>query len=362
MSIPESKIKNYIIGTCSLYFYILPIGLPHISFLIGFILFLIHCRNKIYLSSTIWIGLFLIFGLIYFYLGSSWKALVNNVSSMMMFPIIYELCLKDKKCKIIEYSKTFIQWTLVGFIIEASIRFVVSTTQSPESGIYRYKFGSICFFDTNFLGLALLGIIFFIKYLTIFEKIKLSRYYIISIILLFFTISRAAILAWIIGEFVFYNISIFKYRNIILKRIFMIFILGIIVGTPIFLFLKEDPSFRTKLHILELANDFFTNSKINMFWGVGYEHSERMLGIYPHNSVFLFFIETGYLGLTLKILFIGFILLKSNFKILIVLLPYFVATMSATGYGSHYLYVIMAIITILANKSKAINEYSICNQ
>ncbi len=356
MKISETKVKNYIIGTCSLYLFILPIGLPHISFLIGIILFLLHIKDRrLYLFSTIWLGIFIIYGLFYFYLGSSWKALVNNVSSMMMFPIAYELCRNNKKNVLLKYSETFISWTIIGFLIEAIIRFVISTSHSPESGIYRYKFGSVCFFDTNFLGLALLVVIFFIKYLIIFNKLNLSKYYKISIILLLFTISRAAILAWIIGEFIFYNISPDKYCKTIAKRMLQLIIAGVLVGTPVFLILKEDPSFRTKLHILELAQEYFSSStNINPFLGVGYEHSEKILGIFPHNSIFLFFIETGYLGLILKIIFLGWILFKSNFQALFILLPYTLATMSATGYGCHYLYVVMAIVTILSLRQRSL--------
>lgn len=303
-------------------------------------------------ESILWIGLFTVFGLIYWATGSDWKTTFNNVSSMMMFPVAIILLKKLNQQRILSLMIIFIKWTMVIFSLECIIRFCWSTIAPSAAGIYRYKFHSILFQDTNFLGLALLVVIFSIKYLKIFFDVKqLNKWYIIAIFLLLFSISRAAIMGWIIGECIFHKINNKNFSRKILSRILIIASIIIIIWTSLYNILNEDPSFKSKLYILDLAQNVSSYYENSILWGLGYGKSEESLGIFPHNLLLLYILEIGIIGLALKIIFLYIILLKSHFICLILMVPYFIATMSATGYATHYFYLMCALIVLSFNKN-----------
>ncbi len=348
----ELSLIKLIVGCSSIYLAILPVGLPHIMFFLGLALVLknIIQKNKVSLNCAFIFVLFL-YGFGYIYNGSDWKTVVNNVSSMMMMPIILEILNKYEKKYIIEISSVFIKWTIRCFIVECIIRYVLSILHPMGSGIYMFKFNSVVFQDTNFLGLSLLVVIFFIKYLQEFYKVQdLKKNYVCGIILLLLSISRAAILGWIIGEFLFRHLTSENFRKKVLMRFGILFIVGFFTGTILYTHLYDDPSFKSKLYIFEMAEDIISYYRFNTFYGVGYGNSEQILGIFPHNSLFLYYFEIGKLGLGIKILCWIFILIKSKMTAIIVLFPYLIATMSATGYATHYLYVCCALIILMTRK------------
>ncbi|MDE5843967.1 MAG: hypothetical protein K2H44_01090, partial [Muribaculaceae bacterium] len=111
--------------------------------------------------------------------------------------------------------------------------------------------------------------------------------------------------------------------------------------------LSEDPSFKSKLFIFDLAKEIWEQYS-TQFFGLGYGKSEESLGIFPHNFFLLYFLELGIIGFSLKIIFLLYILVKSKFQCYIILFPYLIAVMSATGYGTHYLYTVLSLITSLS--------------
>lgn len=346
----DSVLISLMVSVSAIYFGSLPIGLPHLAFVVGLILVLLHVGDRKNSKIILWIFFLICFGLFYLDRGSSWKALVNNVSSMMMYPIVIELLRKTSRQYLVELSLKFINWTVVAFVIEASIRYILSTIFPVGSGIYSYKFHSIMFQDTNFLGLVLLVVIFFIKYLKIFCGVtSQNRNYYIAIVLLFLSLSRTAMLAWFIGELICFRMKKTNFKKVLLKRIVLLSIVGIVFGTMIFLFFYEDPSFKSKLYILDLViNNYKELSQYKVF-GVGYDNATEYLGIFPHNAVLVYYLDTGIVGVLAKFIFLSYILFKTHWQGFLVLIPFFIASMSAIGYATHYLYVVLALITILSN-------------
>lgn len=271
---------------------------------------------------------------------------------MMMFPLVIEFIRKLKMLEIKNLSKQFIKMTLICFILEAFIRYFWSFLIPLSDGIYRFKFHSILFQDTNFLGLVLLVIIFFVRFYEIyFKDSDFRRYRTIAIILLFLSISRAAILAWIIGEFLLYNTNSINFYKKYFRRFILLVGFGMIIGATAFVVLQEDPSFRSKLYILELIEDNFATYRINVLTGVGIGNAELILGIFPHNSILLYFLETGFLGLLFKGTFLLYALWRTRWYGIMVFIPYLIATMSATGYATHYLYVALALMALMTSKN-----------
>lgn len=348
--VPEHKIISFIVSSSAIYLALLPFGLPHLGFAIGFCLFLFHLKDENYPASLIWIFVLFIYFFFLIYLGSDIKTTINNLSSMMMFPIVTLLLDKFNTRRILIISESFIKFTIRCFVVEAIIRYLWSTAVPLSEGIYRYKFHSIFFQDTNFLGLALLAIIFYIRYLEIFHGIDNRKYKLIAIILLFLSISRAAILAWIIGEILILGTNRHTLFKKLFKRVLLLSAVGFIAGTTVFVTLQEDPSFRSKLYILDLIESSYFDIRFNPLYGAGLGNSQQILGIFPHNSIALYYLETGILGLIFKAVLLIYICIKSRWRSVIVFLPYLIATQSATGYATHYLYVTLAMTTLLSHK------------
>lgn len=353
----DSKLITFLVSISAIYFASLPIGLPHIGFIIGLILVLLHIRDRNNSTTIFWIFYIICFGIFYLTRGSSWKALVNNISSMLMYPIVVELLKKATKDRLVKLITYFIKYTIIAVIIETTIRYSLSTISPVSSGIYNYKFHSIMFQDTNFLGLVMLVVIFMIKYLKIFYHIKTqNRNYYIAIILLFLSLSRSAMLAWFIGELICFHMNKINFKKVLLKKMLLLTIIGGIFGSIIFISLYQDPSFRSKLYILDLMKDNYTELSKYQKFGVGYDNATEYLGIFPHNAVLVYFLDTGYFGLIFKSIFLIYIFIRTHWQGVIIFIPFFIASMSAIGYATHYLYVTLALITILSNQNKHQSE------
>lgn len=364
IKLKEHNLLNFLVITSAIYLVLLPFGLPHVGFMVGLFLFIYHIPDKKYAKTSFWFFLLIAYLVFLIDRGSDIKTAVNNVSSMMMFPIVIDFFRKRDPDDLLKISYTFIKVTVYCFIIETVIRYSLSILIPMADGLYRFKFHSIFFLDTNFLGLVLLVIIFYIRFLEIFFEVrKLKIFKLISIILLFLSISRAAILAWIICEFLLFRTT---RKNIVkkyLQRLILLTILGCITGAALFLVLQDDPSFRSKLYILELVENSYEDFNINPIFGVGLGNSQEILGIFPHNSVLLYFLEIGAVGIGIKIILLLYIFIKSKGTGIIIFIPYFIATMSATGYATHYLYVTLAITCILMKKHIAYyKQYALSNE
>lgn len=348
----ERRIISFIVASSAIYLAMFPFGLPHVGFTLGLFLFIYHIKDRTYYKSSLWLFLIIAYSSLLIINGSDAKTTVNNMSSMMMFPIVIQLLSRYDIERILSVSRRFIKVSIICFTGETIIRYIWSTIIPLSSGFYKYKFHSIFFQDTNFLGLALLVVIFYIRFLEVFFSLNLKKMKICSIVLLFMSISRAAILAWFIGEFLIIGSNKHTFNKIIIRRIIALFVIGSVLGTTIYVTLQDDPSFRSKLFILDLIEKTHSEFKFNPLFGAGMGNSEQLLGIFPHNSLLLYYLETGILGVLFKLFFFLYIFIRSKWNAIIVFLPYFIATQSATGYATHYLYVSLGLITLLSTGHK----------
>jgi O-antigen ligase len=219
------------------------------------------------------------------------------------------------------------------------------------------------FLDTNFTGLFIIVLLFLSMYLKKFFLYKMNNYIFILFILCIFTFSRAAIIAMVIGLIFFFNAGC-QFIKEIKKRAILLFVISVIIGIYIYNILSEDASFRTKVQIIDVFfnNLSYIHDKYTFWVGMGLGKSKEFLGIYAHNIFLLYFLETGLIGLILWLLSMTLILIKTNWKGLMILFPFLIAAQSAVGYGTHYLYAALAIIYLLNNKSKNEQDNILCNQ
>lgn len=86
-----------------------------------------------------------------------------------------------------------------------------------------------------------------------------------------------------------------------------------------------------------------------LLFGVGISKSESVLNIAAHNFWLTILIEAGIIGLFFFIKIFKQLFAIKNMKI--VLIPYFIATLSATNMAFFTFYVLLAIMVILHIKS-----------
>lgn len=336
-----------------IYITVLPIGLPHIMFLFAFFQYIIYIFNRKVLQDGIVILILLSFlFLIQVLIGGDVKAIINQVSSMLMLYLIVEFLRNRSLNEIKQISIYFIKITTNILIIECCIRYVLGTLWPKSADFYNYKFYSFMFQDTNFAALLILSLYFFLKYLKIFEGIVLKKYARILFVLCFLTLSRAAILALLFSEILFYKIDNKHYRRQIFIRIIILSIGLFVVGTILYQFFMADGSFRSKLLILDIYENTKDNLQQYFYLGTGLNISKQILEIYPHNVLLLYFLEIGMIGLLFKALLIFYVMIKSKWKAILIFLPFFIAAQSAVGYGVHYLYVIFGLIILFQMKKQ----------
>lgn len=330
---------------CAFYLAVAPIGIAHICFVLGILILIKDLITKTNDKSIMWIFILLVFSFNQISIGADWKSTVNNVSSMLMYVIVLNIFNRSSYYRIIDVSKCFLKFTTTILVIECSIRFILSFPSGIN--LYNLKFHSFMFLDTNFCGLLILVILCLIKYLEQFQNQKgLKKIYFINIILLILTLSRAAILGFIAFSLLFYHINNHNFLKKIIFRISIFIIIGIIFGGILYKMAIEDDSFRSKLYILGLVEENKNRIKDIIVLGIGLGRGEKFLGIYPHNVFLLYIIETGIVGLALKAIFLLYILIRTHWKGLTIVIPYLISLQSATGYTSHYFYVSLALISL----------------
>lgn len=219
---------------------------------------------------------------------------------------------------------------------------------------YMFKFSSIIFNDTNEVGFMALIILTFMYSLNKVGITKIKRmYFCLFFALLFFTFSRAAILGFLVLFFI-YSIR----ENI---KITVLIPLGLLFLIVIFIFFLSfstedisDVSLKSKFDIFFKTFDYLRTVDIKTFlFGIGYEKSPTVLGIYGHNYISLYIIEFGFVGLLLLLsLFFSIFMECNNNKFFLIV--YFITGLSYVPYFIPYFYILMGILSGLTDNKKEI--------
>lgn len=284
---------------------------------------------------------------------------LNVIFSILVFIVVYTLLPTISSKNIIRLSKYLIYFSLPLLIIEAIYRIKYPSLEKiqllQDAGredimFYIYKFNSIMYQDSNFVAMFILSLFFFWIYLNNYLNKKEYLISFLLMILLFATISRAAIISmFLFLIFYYYKEKIYRYRRIIF--IFMIFMI------PMFYILllnisKIDDSFASKFGIINKTFEYFFNTNlIDQFFGVGFGNA---IDMGSHNFLITNLIEGGIIGLILMTVFWGYLVLKTKYKIGIVMFPFLIAGLSFASLAIPYLYVIFAIILVLESRKNQI--------
>lgn len=324
----------------------------YITFSLAIYLYFIFLQ-KINLTY-LYINLIFIVSALYFILtqyliNGSITVLITVIYSIIYFPLVMNICINISNIKIRQYIVSFINVSTVLLVFEFIVRIIKSgglILSFTGLEFYKYKFNSIMYNDTNFVGMFILTLIFFILYLNTYKNFDFKITSKILIILLIFTYCRASIIATILF-YIFFK-SYIKAKNKI-RFLLVVFIVLCIVSL-VFFRDNNDGSLKTKLEILHNIG-FGVQSWSIRDWliGIGFNNSPMYIGRASHNYILTFFFESGVLGLSSILSLHIIVALKTKGRSLIVFLPFLVAGMSFAPYAMPYLYSIYGIIFYLEN-------------
>ena len=267
--------------------------------------------------------------------------------------IIYSQNIEDEflfKC-----IKIFIQLSLVLLVADTAWRFTFPDDHYNQffgidnRWIYKYKQKGLMYGDSNGAGLHLLCLLFFIYYLKNRLKWDFPTFRIIIVLLIIVSFSRAAWIATFFGLAIF---DLLRRKSLISRVI----VLLAIAGTPLAIILIgsmviRDGSFLSKLGILFSALDFAKSLSLSEFlFGIGFFNTIERMGIYGHNFWLIYFLESGIIGFILVLTFFVFIYINTGKKAGYVLLPFFIASLSAITTFIPYFYGILALIYIIEKR------------
>lgn len=232
----------------------------------------------------------------------------------------------------------------VVYTIEAVWRYAtvwLSGEPSVYQGVYRYKFGGLMYSDSNTTGIHLLIWLFFTLWwarslhrrgllVGRWDRARYIGLVVWWLVLLGLTLSRACWIAAFIGLLYFLMpAKSLKYVWVSLGVCLLVGMVGFV--TFVYPRVQYDASFISKFQIWYAFLDYWRQASWpEMLFGVGLTRSTMEMGMYAHNYVLVFLVETGLIGCLLMVGLFGRILFDSRGEGLCLLLPFAVATLSST--------------------------------
>lgn len=284
------------------------------------------------------------------------SAFVNFIFSLVVFLVVYLILYKTSQSVIINLSEKLVYFSLPLLIYEAYYRisnpvfFVDFKAEGREElEFYYFKINSIMYQDSNFVGIFILSLFFFLLYIKRYTNKNYYKSFFILFFLVFLTLSRASILSLLIF-LILYKFRAFFYKYKKITFITTISLISCII--PILLkYRKIDDSFSTKFGIFERTFEYFTNTTVfNQLFGVGFGNAYEVLEIGAHNFFVIYLVESGLIGLTFILIIWTYFLIKSKYKIGIVMFPFLLNGMSLASGAIPYLYVMFAVILVLESR------------
>lgn len=297
---------------------------------------------------------------------------VPNTIGLALPYLFYFICFQSlntlTKKEIMNLCAYMLSAHVILFSIDAIIRLTNPTLYASnaysghtrETGLaYMFKYNSIMYPDSNFVGAQVCLTYFFTVYL-IKENLLVSwaknlRYVLFVLVIL--STSRSAIITMVLYTLIFNKIS-FPFQITKKQILWLVGIAIFLIISSIFILslIKNDESFNSKFMILYLAVDFLKSIPISsIFFGIGMGNTFSFIGIGAHNLLVTLTLETGLFGLTLFIISMYFSIKKTNGKALYVLFPLFTMGFSFVSLALPFLFTFLAIIYVVENRDKTSN-------
>ena len=343
---------------------VLSLSPVYITFLIGTLVivgYAIFNYHSIYISkaSVLYFAYIIYIIVTQSFLDPNFSTLINVIFSLLYFIIMLNIAYYSKTEILVRYSKYFIWFTILLLVVEAAWRlthpiFVIEGTDKDYRNMegmlfYAFKFSSIMFKDSNFVGTYGLVAFFYYYYLRKKKYVKSMIPLIILFILISLTLSRSAIITVLLTIVILYFLSIkIKLHHIILGIVLIISVVFIALPQ-----IETDGSFLSKFDILELTWRHLQECSLGQFlFGVGFGNTVEHIGIGAHNLLVTHLIESGIIGL-LFFLIVNFSLInKTKRYSLYLTIPLFISGMSLAGHAISYYYACLALIYVIERNER----------
>lgn len=317
-----------------------------------YVMVLIKEEHPIFIADyTVW---FAVVWLIYILITQSvylkTSAFYNLLFSILYYIFSFQVVNRVSREKVLCYSKKMVDFSIVLLLFEAVSRIghpVVKAMQAENNAFYKYKYNSIMYQDSNYVGIFIIVLFFFALYLDNKQNVVMKKERIVLLCLCIATFSRSAIIVILLFGF-WLDRSISKSKKIII-------LFGAIIAGAYFIsdYILNDGSFLSKFSIIESAWTFYTRkaSLAMQLFGYGLGHSADNIGIGSHNLFVAFIMETGVIGFLLFVTFWLCIAKKTNGKATYVIVPILTAGFSFVQHFLPFLYVVFVIIIALENSN-----------
>ena len=343
---------------------VLSLSPVYITFLIGTLVivgYAIFNYHSIYISkaSVLYFAYIIYIIVTQSFLDPNFSTLINVIFSLLYFIIMLNIAYYSKTEILVKYSKYFIWFTILLLVVEAAWRlthpiFVIEGTDKDYRNMegmlfYAFKFSSIMFKDSNFVGTYGLVAFFYYYYLRKKKYVKSMMPLIILFILISLTLSRSAIITVLLTIVILYFLSIkIKLHHIILGIVLIISVVFIALPQ-----IETDGSFLSKFDILELTWRHLQECSLGQFlFGVGFGNTVEHIGVGAHNLLVTHLIESGIIGL-LFFLIVNFSLInKTKRYSLYLTIPLFISGMSLAGHAISYYYACLALIYVIERNER----------
>lgn len=338
---------------------IIPISPIYISFVIALLFYIgisfrkLNVRTDAISNCTCLFIIYLVITQI-FILNNNNHAMYNVLFSLVYCMMCMNCLSKISSEQIKGISKIFINFTIIILLIETAYRWLhpQNMAVNTSSGIsyYKYKYSSIMFIDSNFVGIFAVSIFFFGTYLMIYQGMNLKKQQIILAIVVLLTLSKASIIALVVFGYM-YQLRIDKSK----KKLILIGIIAAF-GYELYHMLMNIGTMSRKLYAVENTWKYLKGAKFfNLLFGVGFGNTGKYIINGGHNIILVYIVESGIIGVVLLFLLFFIFLKKTDYRFRIVLFPFLLTAMSMVGHANQYLYVIGAIIYYLEKNNKQIN-------
>lgn len=321
------------------------------------------CTSKLWIIYMIYI-IYLI--ITQFFLEANNTALINVLFSLIYFVTVLNIASYSTNKILVKYSKYFVWFTIILLTIEAYWRLThpifllegaVKDYRDMDGMLfYAYKYSSIMFMDSNFVGTYGLIAFFYYYYLRKKKYVKSIIPLILLFILIVGTLSRSAIITTFITLFLLYFLLVkIRFYHILIMMIFVSLIVFFLIPT-----IENDGSFSTKFEILASTWEYMKHCSIlDFLLGVGFANSYKYMEIGGHNLFVIQFVESGLIG-TILFLIANLTLIKPTQKYSLYLtIPLFISGFSLVGYAIPYYYSCLALIYVIQrNERKNICTHS----
>lgn len=344
---------------------LMPISPVYFAFVISFVFFLLYLLlniksvrilNKSIYPAFIWFSYLLVSQL---FLSPDVHTVISALMSVLYFILTIVLITKldvNHVIKIVDYMF----WISIPLLlIESYYRithpvFTVLALDGTQvdvgdTGIYPFKFNSIMYQDSNFVGIYIVCLFFLAYYL--YNYISKRKFYLVIMGILFvltlLTLARGAIS----GLIIFFPLFVLSRKIGLGKTIFIFFWIAVLFDIFFLQNVEQDGSIQARFMIIERTISFIKSAPIyELIFGVGIGNSLKYLDIGSHNFFVTYIVETGFLGLTIMMSFWLYLAYISKGNVLFVMLPFLFAGMSLAGHAVPFLYTAFAIIIKLSTE------------